>query len=92
MRDWHIIEGDSVLLPYKDEQLLSLEEIPKTYQWLWSYRTVLGNRTTYTCQTYFFEGHPWWEWRHAVLHRIRTPLSIVYCVTGKPNPLVGWEG
>jgi len=92
VRDWLISEGEAVLLPYIGEELLSLEDIPKTHRWLWSYRIILGNRTTFTCRTYFVEGHPWWEWRHVTFHRIRNLQSIVYAEVATHNHFVSHHG
>ena len=92
VRDWLISEGESVLLPYKDEKLLLIKEIPKAHQWLWSCRTVLGNRTSASCKTYFVEGLPWWEWRHTTLHRIREPMSIIYSEVATNNHFVFDQG
>jgi len=77
VRDWVIDEGDSVILPYKEESLVDISEIPLIHGWLWPYKTTLGNRTASSGKSYFRENIPWWSWRHASFKRIRTPDSIV---------------
>ncbi|MFI6494577.1 BREX-2 system adenine-specific DNA-methyltransferase PglX [Streptomyces sp. NPDC050564] len=56
-------EGVFAFHPYsKDRELARLEGFPALRQWLWPWRTELGNRATFSGGTYFRDGRPWWEW------------------------------
>ena len=60
VRDW-LVEAsrESSPFPYSDTDLVSIEIIPGLHRWVWPYRTVLGNRATFSGGTYFSEGRPW---------------------------------
>jgi len=88
VRDRNITNPDSVLFPYQDERLTDIGELPGMMQWLWPTRTILGNRATFARLTYFQEGRPWWAWHQITLHRLRTPLSIVYAEVATHNHFV----
>jgi hypothetical protein len=78
VRDWSIKDGDGSLFPYRGQILMPIADLPGMERWLWPCRTVLGSRATFSRQTYFEEGRPWWEWHQVALRRLRTPLSIIY--------------
>jgi len=78
LRDWQFEDGDYSLFPYREEELIDIEELPGLMRWLWPSKTVLGNRATFSRLTYFQEGRPWWEWHQTTLQRLRTPLSITF--------------
>ena len=88
VRDWRIIHGDNCLFPYRDEELIDIATIPGIERWLWPSRTVLGNRATFSRQTYFQEGRPWWEWHQVALRRLRSPFSIVFAFVATHNHFV----
>jgi len=88
VRDWSISEGESSLVPYEEETLIPIAEIPGLNAWLWPCRTALGNRATFSKLTYFAEGRPWWEWHQIALRRLRTPLSIVFAFVATHNHFV----
>jgi hypothetical protein len=87
-RDWLFIDGDYSLFPYVDGELLPCHDIPRTIAWLWPCRTTLGNRATFSQQTYFEEGRPWWEWHQITHKRLRTPLSIAFGEVATHNHFV----
>jgi SAM-dependent methyltransferase len=70
VRDWKITEGDSVIFPYSGYDLIKISDLPGVERWLWPSRTVLGNRATFSQQTYFAEGRPWWEWHQVAIERL----------------------
>nr|WP_241524796.1 BREX-2 system adenine-specific DNA-methyltransferase PglX [Streptomyces barkulensis] len=63
VRDFQFADGDDAFHPYDERhELVNLEKFPKLSDWLWSYRTELGNRATFSGGRYFTDGRPWWEW------------------------------
>lgn len=88
VRDWIICDGDGSLFPYTTDELIAVTELPQMERWLWCCRTVLGNRATFSRETYFTEGRPWWEWHQVALRRLRTPLSLIYGEVATHNHFV----
>jgi len=88
VRDWQGIPGSIAIFPYADGQLIKISDAPKLNCWLWNYRTFLGSRTTFSRQTYFQEGRPWWEWHQVTLRRIATPLTITFSEVATHNHFV----
>jgi hypothetical protein len=78
VRDWAITTTDEVLFPYDENETVGLELVPSLARWLWSTRTVLGNRATFAKSTYFEEGRPWWAWHQVALRRLEPPLTITF--------------
>jgi hypothetical protein len=78
VRDWSVTTTDEVLFPYKDGETVQLDAAPAMARWLWSTRTVLGNRATFGKSTYFEEGRPWWGWHQVALRRLDAPLTITF--------------
>lgn len=63
IRDFQIRQCDPVFFPYDaNHTLRPLSDFPSTARKLWSLRTELGNRATFTKGTYFSDGRPWYEW------------------------------
>ena len=89
VRDW-LVEAsrESSLFPYSDTELVSIETIPGLHRWVWPYRTVLGNRATFSGGTYFSEGRPWWEWHQISLRRFNPPDSITFAFVATHNHFV----
>ena len=88
VRDWSISYTNDVLFPYTKAEVLPIERLPRMARWLWSSRTVLGNRATFGKSTYFEEGRPWWEWHQVALRRIATPLTITFAEIATHNHFV----
>ncbi|WP_166831570.1 BREX-2 system adenine-specific DNA-methyltransferase PglX [Thalassoroseus pseudoceratinae] len=86
VRNWRHTEGDSVIFPY-DEQTNTLppDELPKTLQFMWPYRTVLKNRKVFGGKTYQEAGKPWYEYGQIPRDRMCTPLSIVFAFVATHN-------
>ena len=76
VRDWMIATGDFSVFPYGESGLEPLEALPGVLRRLWPFRTTMGNRATFSKQTYFAEGRPWWAWHQVALDRLRKPLTI----------------
>jgi hypothetical protein len=63
VRDYAITSADPTFFPYSEtNELQTLDTYPAVGRRIWSLRTELGNRATFTKQTYFAEGRPWYEW------------------------------
>ena len=88
VRDWGIAANDEVLFSYSGTEARSLNETPAMARWLWSSRTVLGNRATFAKRTYFEEGRPWWAWHQVGMRRIATPLTITFPLVATHNHFV----
>lgn len=61
VRDFGVSSAEPTYFPYDDGHELQSMTLPDLCA-LWPYRTELGNRATFTKQTYFAEGRPWYEW------------------------------
>lgn len=77
VRDWKVNPGAAVLFPY-DTGLLEPNAVNGLLPWMWPYRTVMGNRATFSKKTYFEEGRPWWEWHQVALDRLSKDYAIVF--------------
>ncbi len=88
IRDHIISDGEWVVFPYFEENLISLTDFPMLERWLWIGRNVLGSRVTFGKTTYFKEGRPWWEWHQVAISRLRTPLTITYAEIATHNHFV----
>lgn len=88
VRDWQITVETFCTFPYENGQLIDIKSRPGLFRWLWPVRTSLGNRATFSKNTYFGEGRPWWEWHQVALRRIRTPLTITLGEVASHNHFV----
>lgn len=88
VRDWIVNTSDEVLFTYIDSQARPIDQTPRMKRWLWTSRTVLGNRATFGKSTYFEEGRPWWAWHQVALRRIETPLTITFSEIATHNHFV----
>ena len=86
-RDWCVAEGESVVFPYNPPHLRSLSEMPMMARWLWPARTTLGNRATFSRQTYFAEGRAWWAWHQIAMDRFAS-LTITFGEVATHNHFV----
>jgi hypothetical protein len=78
IRDWGERNATACLFPYANADLIHVKTIEGFHRWVWPARTTLGNRATFSKQSYFIEGRPWWEWHQVALQRLRPALSIVW--------------
>lgn len=88
VRDWQVTVETFCTFPYENGQLIDIKSRPGLFRWLWPVRTTLGNRATFSKNTYFGEGRPWWEWHQVALRRIRTPLTITLGEVASHNHFV----
>lgn len=65
--------------PYTNNHRLSpLENFPAASRTLWTVRTKLGNRATFSRGTYFSDGRPWYEWHQLPTDIGSSDLSIAF--------------
>lgn len=88
LRDWAIATAGEVLFPYDKVDSIELDVAPSLARWLWSTRTVLGNRATFGKSTYFEEKRPWWAWHQVALRRLDPPLTITFAEIATHNHFV----
>jgi hypothetical protein len=88
VRDWIVDTTDEVIFSYSGANATPIDEMPGMGRWLWSSRTVLGNRATFGKSTYFEEGRPWWAWHQVALRRIESPLTITFAEIATHNHFV----
>lgn len=89
VRDFGISPGDEAFFPYDDRHdLLPLAQDVAIGRRLWSLRTELGNRATFSKQTYFAEGRPWHEWHQLPKDVGRHPWVIVFAEVATHNHFV----
>ncbi|WP_435173655.1 BREX-2 system adenine-specific DNA-methyltransferase PglX [Gordonia hongkongensis] len=87
VRDYRVIPDDVAWFPYDSRhELIDVDTAPKSAAFLWSYRTELGNRATFTKGTYFSDKRPWYEWHQ--LPKDASPLSITFAFVATHNHFV----
>lgn len=87
VRDFQIDEMDSAIFPYAaDKPVLTADS--NAFKWLWPSRTILGNRATFSKQTYFIEGRPWFEWHQVAHRRLLDIRSLTYAFVATHNRFV----
>jgi hypothetical protein len=89
IRDWRIERGESVLFPYDVEHatLIDIADRPGLHRTIWPWRTVMGNRRTFSKKSYFEEGRPWWEWHQVALDRVQG-FAIFFAFVATHNHFV----
>jgi hypothetical protein len=85
VRDWRILRCPEVLFPYQDGALVEIDMAPGLSARLWGFRTILGNRATFTHQTYFDEGRPWWAWHQISLERLDAKRAATFAEVATHN-------
>ncbi|MEZ5941184.1 MAG: BREX-2 system adenine-specific DNA-methyltransferase PglX [Planctomycetaceae bacterium] len=88
IRDWTVPRNMASLFPYDSDGLLSITALPGLLLWLWPAKTTLGNRATFSRQTYFIEGRPWWEWHQITASRIDKQNTLVFAFLAPHNHFV----
>lgn len=88
IRDWSWATELMALYPYRwPSSLVQPGEAPGVFKYLWPYRTVLGNRATFSGGTYFSDGLPWWKWHQVTESRVEGP-SITFAFVVSHNHFV----
>ncbi len=88
VRNYLIYLGEQVFFPYIEETLIDIALKKGVAKWLWRFRTFLGNRATFSKNTYFTENRSWWEWHQVCLDRIQTPLTITFAEIATHNHFI----
>jgi hypothetical protein len=87
VRDYAIGDMDIAIFPYVGAKAF-LEQDSQVERWLWPYRTVLGNRATFSKLTYFKEGRPWFGWHQVAHARLGDPQNLTYAFVATHNHFV----
>ena len=89
VRDFQIRETIPAFFPYDEHHKLQpLERYPANARRVWPYRTELGNRPSFSGQTYFAEGRPWYEWHQLPLDADGHCFTISYAFQETHNHFV----
>ena len=89
VRDYSILQTHPTWFPYTDSHLLkSLDYFPGWRQHLWRLRTELGNRATFSKQTYFEEGRPFYEWHQLPKDIGASKLTLAFAFVATHNHFV----
>ncbi|MGW2641561.1 BREX-2 system adenine-specific DNA-methyltransferase PglX [Streptomyces sp. NPDC001348] len=79
VRDYVFDQGDHAIHPYDEKRnLVDLANMPVIANRIWSARTDLGDRSTFSGGTYFSDGRPWWEWHQIPKDADTHPWSILF--------------
>lgn len=89
IRNWNLEPSLYSFFPYgKDYRLEVLEGKPSYLQWMWPTRTMIGNRATFSKQTYFTEGRSWYEWHQMTIDRAAHSWTITLGFVATHNHFV----
>ena len=83
VRDWTVYPTTSTCLYDYDSSGVWRATVPSAV--LWSYRTTLGSRATFSKQTYFESGRPWYDWHQVAFDRVNKPLSLALAFVATHN-------
>lgn len=72
------------VFPYVDGKAV-LGRRTNAFRWLWPNRTVMGNRATFSRETYFEEGRAWFGWHQVAHGRLDGRGFIVYAFVATHN-------
>ena len=73
VRDWGLRIFEWAFLPYREGELVVIDDFPGWRKRLWPFRESLWARATFSRATYKVEGRPWYEWHLIRLGRLGTP-------------------
>ncbi|WP_406384535.1 BREX-2 system adenine-specific DNA-methyltransferase PglX [Streptomyces sp. NBC_01618] len=89
VREFGFLDGDDAFHPYDSKRNLEqLTSFPRLGRFLWTSRTELGNRATFSGGTYFTDDRPWWEWHQLPKDSKTHTLSIVFAEVATHNHFV----
>ena len=89
LRDWQLRPGEYSFFPYDDQYRLQDVDIKPGYlKALWPWRTIMGNRATFTKGTYFSDGRPWYEWHQVTYDAGEHPWAITFAFVATHNHFV----
>ncbi len=88
LRDWAAEELPEVIYPYDALAGEAIEgDAPLVTHWLWTWRTLLQNRTVFG-KTFFDRDEPWYIHLEHYRDKLRTPLSIPFAFVATHNHFV----
>lgn len=88
LRDWSAGSPSVSIWPYgRDMDLLPLDQIPATAQFMWPYRAAISRRKRFGTPM-LERGLAWYEWQELYRDKLRTPLSIAFAEVASHNHFV----
>jgi hypothetical protein len=90
IRDWDAPGDEVAIFPYNHQHdLVELSTIGSAgNRYLWSLRTVLGSRSTFSGGTYFSDRRPWYEWHQLPKDAKASRLSSAFAEVATHNHFV----
>ncbi|GEO96993.1 BREX-2 system adenine-specific DNA-methyltransferase PglX [Kocuria turfanensis] len=89
VRDFSVTETYPTWFPYTENHALRrIDEFPGWGRHLWRVRTELGNRATFSKQTYFAEGRPFYEWHQLPKDIGASKLTLTFAFVATHNHFV----
>ena len=89
VRDYEGAVFTFTFFPYDaHHDLLPLEAFPNIGRSMWTLRTDLGNRATFSRGTYFSDGRPWYEWHQLPKDEGAHPWVIAFAFVATHNHFV----
>lgn len=85
LRDYGLRSSRLVWFPYQGNNLAREAVQGEFGHYLWPYRTVLGNRATFSRETYFAAGRPWFEWHQLPADEAAELGAIAYAEVTSHN-------
>ncbi|WMT76288.1 BREX-2 system adenine-specific DNA-methyltransferase PglX [Bradyrhizobium sp. Ash2021] len=93
IRDWAALPDEHILFPF-DEGFRSWVQAPwdPSLAWFWSLRTNLRNRRTFTGETYYETGRPWYDYHQFPRERAQHDIYITFAFFGTHNHFIVHNG
>ncbi|MGW0356276.1 BREX-2 system adenine-specific DNA-methyltransferase PglX [Nocardia nova] len=86
IRDWTTSIADGAFYPYDDgRNPISLSKKVLEEPQLWKYRTELGNRSTFSGNSYFASNRHWYEWHQLPRDTDASRFAIVFAEVSTHN-------
>ena len=92
VRDYALRSSRLVWFPYRARKLAKDAVDGGFARHLWPYRTVLGNRATFSRATYFADGRPWYEWHQLPADEKAEPIALAYAEVTSHNHVFAESG
>lgn len=90
IRDWAVDTDEVAITPYSREthEAISLDPPARWARFLWRYRTVANNVSSFGGKTREQEGQSWWHWYRWQQERYQAPFRIAFAFVATHNHFV----
>ncbi|NKS50181.1 BREX-2 system adenine-specific DNA-methyltransferase PglX [Rhodococcus hoagii] len=89
VRDYSVSSNEEVWFPYDEcHNIVDSIDMPDWMKHLWPYRTIAGNRATFSRGTYFSDNKPWYQWHQLPKDPSETTLCFAEQATHNHFSLV----